>query len=74
MKIYEGYAVVAYDYKVDRAQDCLFDMKDTLVQKELRMLKKSGFESNRQPQYQDMFKKIIDQTAKGYDQIKNNKF
>ena len=45
MRIFEGYAVLAYDYKVDKAQDCLFDMKDTLAQKELRMLKKTGFES-----------------------------
>lgn len=31
MRIYDGYAVLAYDYKVDRAQDCLFDMRDTLI-------------------------------------------
>lgn len=45
MRIFDGYAVLAYDYKVDKAQDCLFDMKDTLAQKELRMLKKTGFET-----------------------------
>jgi hypothetical protein len=44
MRIYDGYAVLAYDYKVDRAQDCLFDMRDTLIQKELRMFRKSGFD------------------------------
>jgi hypothetical protein len=39
MVIHDGYAVVSYDYQVQYSDHkCLFDMKETLLQKERRLL------------------------------------
>jgi hypothetical protein len=38
MKIVDGYAIMSYDFKTLQSNsDCLFRMRDTLAQKELRM-------------------------------------
>jgi len=43
MKIVEGYAIIAYDYNVQpTSSDCLFNMRETLAQKELNMAKNAG--------------------------------
>jgi len=43
MKIKEGYAILAFDYNVEASSDnCMFDMKSTLSQKEGKMASKLG--------------------------------
>lgn len=42
MQIQDGYAIFAFDYNVKSSnQDCLFDIKGSLLDKELRMAKKN---------------------------------
>ena len=43
MKIKEGYAIMAFDYDVKASQEsCLFNMKQSLTQKEGKMASKLG--------------------------------
>lgn len=42
MRIEEGFAIMAFDYKVMPSREsCIFDMRDTLTKKELRMANKN---------------------------------
>lgn len=43
MKIQEGYAIISYDFRVDQASECLFDMNlkenhTSFFMKEMRMV------------------------------------
>jgi len=71
MKIVEGYAVMSYDFKTQQSNsDCLFNMRDTIAKKELRM---AEFEAKRtntpmhkfEKQMMDMAKQALGGAGKG---------
>ena len=71
MEIKDGYAVMAFDYHVDGADnDCIFDMKNTASSKENRMMKglmKKFKNKSLLTKYKDTIKKVQSDFAKGLE-------
>jgi hypothetical protein len=73
MEIYEGYAVLAYDFKVESShQDCLFHIEETTEQKEFRWaeaLKRSTKDKTFLEKL-DFFQQVISHNFAKYDDLK----